>query len=170
MDFESVCSRLEPAINRLADGSASWNRGSDRDDLLQDLRLKLWEDIREGRYREKNDGYILQGLRFHARNLMRKEATYRRYSSVGRETFNDHYPTDSHDRGQTSGSDEIEARASFSLLMGRIKDDRARKVLTLLGQGLNLREIGDRLNLSHVRVYQIRKRLFGFLQGLGEEV
>jgi RNA polymerase sigma factor (sigma-70 family) len=156
MDFDGVYRRLHPAIERMASRSARPGVNVDRDDLLQEMRLKLWQNLEGGRYLEKSDGFILRGLHFHLLNVLRKESTYRKrvWSSPS---------IDSNALLDGDGPEEIEARTLCGQILERCGSDKARRVLEMISEGRTLREIGDCLRISHVRVHQIRKRMAGLM-------
>ncbi len=132
-----------------------------QDDLLQEALIHLWtmEIARSGQTRS----WYLQSCKYHLQHYL---AGGRSVDSAKRrdgrlELSADGEFENSFVEDFDSGSslfDAVSARDIISLLSPRL-DNQGRAVLKCLADGLRLREIGRRLNVSHTLVIRHRRKI-----------
>jgi RNA polymerase sigma factor (sigma-70 family) len=130
------------------------------DDLYQEMLYHLWEGCIRGEFEGKNDAYIRGGCYFHLKNYLRKTTEHVHLISLN-EPFDD--------EGNTlediipSQTAPFDVRVDDALFIQQMKDKeltrREKEVTELLAQGYTLRDIGKRLNISHVRVLKIKENI-----------
>lgn len=158
-NFEEMLKRLSPRLrgitHRLNGHFAFFND----DDLFQEALAHLWTAFTGGSLFGKTDSYILQGCYFYLKNYIRTASDKAAFTSLNE------FP----ENGDASleelvpdNSQNIERDVDEKLLRESAEenlDRRERAVLELSYNGLTVREIGERLNISHVMVVKIRSRL-----------
>jgi RNA polymerase sigma factor (sigma-70 family) len=163
-DFQSIYKNLSPRINYIAAKLAFiYSKRKpllSKEDLYQEMCLWLWEHYQHGVPPGINDAYIIQGCRFHIQNFIRK--TKEKCSAISLDqpvtpegqTLKDFLP----DPGPEFRN-EIEA----NLLTERIEKEnfstKERKIFFLLKKDYTTRQIGKKLNISHVMVIKYKKKI-----------
>jgi len=130
------------------------------DDLCQEAYIHLWLSFQNGKLDEKTDSYILQGCYYHLKNHIRMSID--KMNAVSLESPVDEDGTLLKDLLASQDTTIIDGMEEKILLDFIEKDglkDREKKVLDLSLAGLTTREIGAKLNISHVAVVKIRKRI-----------
>ncbi len=144
----------------------------DSEDLYQEVLLYLWQQNENGKLKDKNDSYILQGCYYHLKNHIRKsikseckQINYRYYPNIPEENqeANDnrqlnyqhltHHPLDEY-----LYYDEFNKKLSI----------KERTLLNLRMRGLSTREIGKELGVSHTMVSKMRKKMIEKYQSLNQ--
>ncbi len=139
------------------------------DDLFQEALIHLW--LREESCPGQSTGWYLQSCRFHLKNHLRcgRSVDSPRHFRV-RQELPEHgdAPIDSwHDSmGGTTILDQICARELCSMLSEWITPVE-RQILACLTDGLGMREIGQRLGVSHTFVIQHRRKIASLALKLG---
>lgn len=165
--FEDMARNLSPNLRRIAHRMNGHFTFFSDDDLYQEALTHLWLLFAKGQLGDKTESYILQGCYFHLKNYLRKTLDKAKIVSLsapsgeGEATLED----------TIAGNDvadysEIEAvLLSESDLLKRL-DERERKILDLSMEGMTVREIGERLGVSHVMVVKMRARIKEKCEGL----
>jgi RNA polymerase sigma factor (sigma-70 family) len=139
----------------MTDGLRRPPRFIDQEDMVQEALCHLWERWNRGELADKTESYILTSCRFHLQNYLRKV-------QEKMIPINLYAPIDS--RGTTL--EELIPDRSFSpeqmdakVLVEQIRGDgltkREKEVFELRLQGYTVRQVGERLGISHPRVIRL---------------
>jgi RNA polymerase sigma factor (sigma-70 family) len=162
MDFETLVKKLSPIIKRITYKLNGHFTSFNHDDLYQEALMRLWSDYNEGKLADKTDSYILQGCFFHLKNYIRQN--YNKAFMVSLEQG----PEDKEEGGLTEilslkGADSCFEEVHCNIVVEQIMNNgltpREKEVFMLALEGLTVREIGDRLDISHVRVVKLRANI-----------
>ena len=162
MDFETLVKKLSPTLKRIAYKLNGHFTSFNHDDLYQEALMRLWLDYNEGKLADKTDSYILQGCYFHLKNYIRKN--YDKVFMVSLEQEQG----DKEEAGlaeilSLKGADSCFEEVHCNIVVEQILNNgltpREKEVFILALEGLTVREIGDRLGVSHVRVVKLRANI-----------
>ncbi len=156
-NFENMIGKLSPTLRRITHRLNGHFTFFDEDDLYQEALEHLWLAFENGTLSDKTDSYVLQGCYFHLKNYIRK--TMDRIRPVSLDSAVD-------DDGTTIGDllayedRSIEDAAENAMLADLVKSrglsEREKTVLSLLSDGMTVREIGSSMGISHAMVVKIR--------------
>ncbi|MCX7918125.1 MAG: sigma-70 family RNA polymerase sigma factor [bacterium] len=160
MEFESLLKKYSRRIKHLAIKSAVPSSAIDKEDLYQEMVYHLWERWRKGELEDKTDAYIIGSCYFHLKNYLRRFKPTATIASlhdpIGEEEMllEELIP----DRKAL-----VEQRVDDVLFIRKLKEKeftrREKEVVELLAEGYTLREISQKLAISHVRVLKIKKNI-----------
>ncbi len=123
--------------------------------------MHLWVSFKEGRLDDKTDSYILQGCYFHLKNFLRK--TEEKVNLVSLDAKLDEEGMRFEENlcleNPESCFNRLEAKFLIDHLQNNGLTQREKEVLSLILEGLTVREIGKRLGISHVRVVKIKANI-----------
>lgn len=162
MEYLKLLKKLLPKIKGIAFKLNRYYRDFAYDDLCQEAIAHLWVNFKEGRLAEKTESYMLQGCYFHLRNYIRKFSEKNILLSLDALVNED---KDSTLEGLLVLNEERDVRDLLNdkFLVEVIENNgftiREKQVLRFYKDGLNTREIGGRLNLSHVRIVKIMQNI-----------
>ena len=151
-DFDGLCSRLSGDMKGIAHKLDIGLGYADEKDLFQEELSYLWESFSKGDLDEKTDSYILQGCYFHLKNYLRPRDKRTKYESLEK-------------AGPVLSFESVEGyclEKEISLTSTDILESlsgREHEVASLTSLGLTSREVGSRLNISHVMVVKIMKKV-----------
>ena len=158
--FEVMAKRISPTLRRITHKLNGHYTFFDDEDLYQEALMHLWVDFGEGSLQDKTDSYILQGCYYHLKNYIRKTQDNVTLLSLtapigedGR-TIEESLPSD-----ETSLFDYLDSKLQMEMAEQKYLTEREREVLTLLMDGMSMREVGSRLGISHVMVLKIRNKI-----------
>jgi RNA polymerase sigma factor (sigma-70 family) len=156
-NFEDMMRKLSPTLRRITHRLNGHFTFFDEDDLFQEALEHLWVAFENGTLSEKTDSYVLQGCYFHLKNYIRKTMDKIRLTSIN-------MPID--EDGSTiedtlvSRDNNAEEAADDMFLAETMKiaglSEREEKVLSLSLSGMTVREIGEKMGISHVMVVKIK--------------
>jgi len=140
-----------------------------QEDLFQEAWVYFWS--REQQYPGRAPAWYLQGVKFYLQNL---RASGRSLDAPKRRRAQAAFPDDPDRRDEwldTLECDEgflsaVTAHDIFSLLSDRLKAVD-RRILGELAQGLGVRDIAKRLNISHQSVMRRRERIAALAKQVG---
>ena len=144
----------------------------DSEDLYQEVLLYLWQQNENGKLKDKNDSYILQGSYYHLKNHIRKsiKSEYKQinhsyYQNITEENreYNDHRQLN-YQHSTYHSLDEYLYYDEFNTDLS-IKE---RALLGLRMRGLSNREIGKELGVSHTMVSKMRRKMIEKYQSLNQ--
>jgi RNA polymerase sigma factor (sigma-70 family) len=160
MEFETLLNKFSRRIKQLAAKSFIKSPAIDKDDLYQEMVYHLWERWRKGELEDKTDAYIVGSCYFHLKNYLRRFKHTTKIASL-------HDPI-----GEEGLSLEelipdqkalFEQRTDDVLFIQKMKEKeltrREKEVTELLSEEYTLREISRKLDISHVRVLNIKKNI-----------
>ena len=157
MEFEELREEYESQIKMLAYRLNSNLRCIGHEDLAQEALLCLWQQSESGKLEGKNHSYIMKGLYFHLKNYIRVMDDSRRLSYLeelkGGDGGEPQQLVDRHVHCDGDGKD-----LAYELFANTLTE-REREVLALSFEGHTTREAGKKLDISHVRVVKILKRV-----------
>ncbi|MBU0701773.1 sigma-70 family RNA polymerase sigma factor [bacterium] len=160
MEFAELAKRFSPYLKRLSMKIAIPSRVIEQDDLYQEMLYRLWEGWMRGEFEGKNDAYIRGGCYFHLKNYLRRHTEYANIISLNEPLNEDGTTLEDIIPDQTAPFD---VRVDDALFIQQMKAKeltrREQDVIELLAQGYTLRDIGKRLNISHVRVLKIKENI-----------
>lgn len=153
-NLENIIRRISPKIRGIVRKIEKNEPLFDRDDLYQEILLHLWVDFKDGKLDSKTDSYILQGCYFYIKNYVR----------VNRMKINTVSIEEMKGKDEWSISEKREEIVNFEFLIEQIEssdifNEREKKVLHMLLEGLTVREIGNELGVSHVMVLKIKRKI-----------
>lgn len=158
--FEEMLRKYSPTLRRITHKLNGHFTFFDEDDLFQEALEHLWLASQDGSLNDKTDSYVLQGCYFHLKNYIRKTMDRVRLTSIS-------LPID--EDGTTiedtlaANNNEIEDAADEALIAEALNSSglsaRETKVLSLLLSGMTVREVGERIGVSHVMVLKIKNSI-----------
>jgi RNA polymerase sigma factor (sigma-70 family) len=160
MNFESLVKKISPTLKRIAHKLNGHYTFFDDEDLYQEALMHLWVDFGEGSLKDKTDSYILQGCYYHLKNYIRKTQDNVPLISLttpmgedGR-TIEESLPSD-----ETNLFDNLDSKLQLEMAEEKYLTEREKEVLSLLMDGMSMREVGSKIGISHVMVLKIRNRI-----------
>ena len=160
MAFETLYHRIAPRLKKMAHYYNGHGRFIDGDDLYQEMCAYLWARYPNGAPEGINDAYVIKGCEFHVRNYLRKAKNPVEITSLnlpigdGGITIADLIP----DKGEPV-RDVINRRLVADAVRNSGLTLREQEVFSQLADGYTVREIGQRMGISHVMVLKIKKSL-----------
>lgn len=161
MTFEGVVKRVSPTLKKITRKLNGHHSFFDDDDLYQEALVHLWNTYTMGTIEDKTDSYILQGCYYFLKNYLRK--VHERVIVV---SLNDPVGEDNKMLEEilsfesTMPFDYIESKLHAEAVIKRsCLNVREKEILSLLMEGMTMREIGGRLGISHVMVVKIKNRI-----------
>ncbi len=160
MNFEAIYKKFSIPITRLAKKSGSCSKYIDEKDIAQEMFIHLWQECKNGKFQDKTDSYIIQSLWFCSRNYLRKKRDGGFFVSLddpvnGEETIlKDIIPDNS-----PPFTERLENKMFVRGMINNGLTKREKEVFSLCLEGYNLRGIGEKLGISHVRVFKIQKNI-----------
>lgn len=161
MTFEHIIRRISPTLKRITHRLNGHHSFFDDEDLYQEALIHLWLHYKEGSLSDKTDSYILQGCYFHLRNYLRKVQDKVPILSINTTGIGD-------DGTKLEDILAIDGMETFNCLESKIDveareekylTEREKKTLSLIMEGMSMREVGARLGISHVMVLKIRNKI-----------
>ncbi len=160
MEFEELVKKFSNKIKYLAAKSIIPSRSIDKEDLFQEMLYHLWERWRKGELEGKNDAYIMDSCYFHLKNYLRRWTEKAKVVSLNEPLGEEGVSLEELISAQTPLFDK---RVDDVLFIQQMKNKeltrREKEVTDLLLQGYTLREIGKKLDISHVRVLKIKENI-----------
>jgi len=158
MNFETLFKRISPRLKKLAVYHSRRNYFSvDAGDLYQEMSVYLWDNFKEEVPAVLNDAYIVKGCEFYILNYIRKQRKKAKIISLDMPldetgcTLKDFLP---------DSKEPLETYVDAHIVVEEIGNcnttEREKQVFALLLEGYNIREIGRKIGISHVRVVKIR--------------
>ena len=151
-EFNVLVSRLTPGIKGIVHKLHTRSPVMDGDDLTQSALVHLWELFSRGSAQDKTTSYLLQGCYHHLRNQLR----LRRHSSMGSGLEEEQDIQDPH-----SLEDQYQGEILLRSVYEAGLTAREGSVLSQLLDGLTVREIGARLDVSAAGAVLLFKERFG---------
>ncbi|MFH1859938.1 MAG: sigma-70 family RNA polymerase sigma factor [bacterium] len=161
MEFEELAKRFSPYIKYLALKSYIPSSAIDKEDLYQEMLASLWERWRKGELTDKTDGYIKGSCYFVLKNYLRKFREKAKLVSLQEPLGEDDVTLEELIPDQKSLL--LPERLDDAIFIQQMKEReltrREKEVAEFLSQSYTLREIGERLGISHVMVLKIKKEM-----------
>lgn len=173
MDFEQLRQKLSPTIKRIAYRLNGHYRSFSHDDLYQEAVIHLWSNFLKGKLSDKTDSYILQGCYFHLRNYIRKVNERSGIVSIDAALSGESGATMEDVLGEYWSCEDCREELHNKFLAQNIRNNgfspREKMLLEYCSLDLTTRDIGKRLEVSHVTVLKmmgrIRQKCFKHLDG-----
>ncbi len=163
MSFEELHQKLSPTIRRIAYRLNGHYRSFNHDDLYQEATVHLWSNFLKGKLSDKTDSYILQGCYFHLKNYIRKVNERFNIVSIDAVLSTDDSATMGDVLGEYWACDDCREELHNKFLAQSIRNNgfnsREKRLLEYFSQGLTTRDIGKRLDVSHVAVLKMMKKI-----------
>lgn len=160
MAFENLMTRISPTLKRITHRLNGHHAFFNDEDLFQEALIHLWVHYREGSLSDKTDSYILQGCYFHLKNYLRKVQEKAIVLSLSTGTGEDGVRIEEFLAADgTTAFDYLESRMEVEAREEKYLTDREKTILSLLFEGMSMREIGAKLGISHVMVLKIRNKI-----------
>lgn len=158
--FENYVKRLSPTLRRITYKLNGHFSFFDEDDLFQEALEHLWIAFQDGSLEDKTDSYILQGCYFHLKNHLRKTLDKIRPVSLNA-ILEEGDPSLKEFLGyeNKNASDEGDEETLMEEAKASGLTEREAEVLSLCLEGLTIREMGQRLGVSHVMIIKIRAKI-----------
>lgn len=173
MSFEGLAKRISPTLKRITHKLNGHYTFFNDEDLYQEAMMHLWVDFREGVLNDKTDSYVLQGCYYHLKNYIRKTQDNAVLLSLtdpigedGR-TIEESLPSD-----EANLFEYLDGKLQLEMAEEKYLTGREKEVLSLLMEGMSMREVGSKLGISHVMVLKIRNRIkgkYGKFAGIAHE-
>ena len=159
--FAGLVKKLSPTLKRITYKLNGHFSFFNDEDLFQEALLHLWLDFQAGKLDDKTDSYILQGCYFHLKNYLRKTQSKARVISLESFADEDNATLEEILSLDNRGScfDYLDNKMLVEDIQNNGLTEREREVLSFCLEGLTVREMGERLGISHVRVVKLRNRI-----------
>lgn len=160
MDFQTLYTRLSPALKKIAKGFNGRNLFIDADDLCQEMSIYLWNNYKDGVPAQINDAYIVNGCKLHICNYLRKNRPKATVLSLENpldengKTIKDNLCSQAESLHRC-----LDRKMTFAQILNNGFSRREKEVVLYLTKGFTLREIGIKLGISHVMVLKYKKRV-----------
>lgn len=166
--FEVMVNRVGPVLHRIAHRLNGHFTFIDEDDLYQEALMHLWRSLEKGVLDDKTDSYILQGCYFHLKNYLRVALDKARLVSLYKllDEEDEHTLEDILSVTDTKSFDNMDEALLKEKFESSGLNSREKEILSLLMDGLTMREVGERLGISHVMVIKIKNKIKEKCSGL----
>ena len=160
MSFENIVKRVTPSLRKTARHLNGHHCYFDDDDLYQEAVTHLWLKYKHGALEGKNYTYIMRGCYFHIKNYLRKARSKAKFVNLddrvnGTEiTFAEIIPDN-----KTPLDRSVESKLLIEKIRHNGLSKREKEVFNLSLCGHTVREIGKKLDISHVRVVKLRYKI-----------
>ena len=159
MEFRILLEKITPTLKAIARRHVLYGF-YDTEDLYQEMCLYLWTRFGEGVPIGVNESYIIKGCEFHILNFLRKGRKNVWVQSLDEpispdgSTLKDVIP---------DTREYVDAVADTHLTIDDMKASgltkREREVFSLLLKGYMVREIAEKIGISHVMVLKYKKKI-----------
>jgi RNA polymerase sigma factor (sigma-70 family) len=161
MGFEALVKKISPKLKGITYRLNGHFTFMSHDDLYQEALLHLWVDFQQGRLTDKTDSYILQGCFFHLKNYIRTVQDKVHVTSM--DILSEESGTDLADTLPAEDPalflETLDNRILAEIIRGNGLTPREEQLISLFCEGLTIRQIGERLGISHVAVVKFRDRI-----------
>lgn len=158
--FEDIVKKLSPTLRRITYKLNGHFSFFDDDDLYQEALAHLWILFRKDGLSDKTDSFILQGCFYHLKNYIRKTMNRAELISLNGNIGEDGVTLEEVFAVEDSRpQDNLETRLLEDEVLSNGLTERERKIVLLSLEGFTVREIGQKLGISHVRVVKLKKRI-----------
>ena len=160
MNIELLYRRITPELNRIAKKYRSYNSSLDEGDLFQEMCIHLLIRYKSGVPDHLNHSYVIKGCEFHLLNFLRKKK-----EKLNSQSLEDIQNSEGNRlNNQLSDTREsLNEMIAVKIVIERIKNElpsvREKKLFVFLLKGYTIREIGKKLEISHVMVHKIKKKM-----------
>lgn len=163
MCFEDLIKKLSPRLKRITYKMNGHFSFLNDEDLFQEALIHLWEDFKAGELDNKTDSYILQGCYFHLKNYLRKVNKKARLVSLDA-IVNEDEPSLGEmlfieDKTARDYFDDLNREILLEEFLNSELDWKERNVFLLHLEGLTTREIGRKIDASHVWVVKLMDKI-----------
>lgn len=160
MNFETLLKRISPRLKKIARNHNGHGFFIDEEDLYQEMCLYLWNNFKNGIPPGINDAYIVKGCEFHILNYLRREREKAIIVSLEEPLNEDGYTL----KNVLPDTEEpLEKILDKGLTIEDIKNNaitkKEKEVFSLILGGYTVREIGEKLDISHVMVIKYKQRI-----------
>ena len=163
MHFEELFKRLSPKLKGIVYKLKRQNLFLGEEDLFQEALFHLWKNDKSGLLQDKTDSYILQGCYFHLKNYIRSHtrkvslvSLYTENFEPGDENLVDTLPDAFNDSAYL---DSLSDKLLAETIQNNGLEPREKEILAFYARGFTIRQIGQRLGISHVRVLKLTRRI-----------
>ena len=158
--FETLMNRLSPTIRRISHRLNGHFTFFNDDDLCQEALTHLWVIFQKGTLSDKTDSYILQGCYFHLKNYIRTSMDKVSFTSFEQPIDEDGTMLEEVIASPAQSQEEqLEYKSLYEEAQKKGLTKREIDILNMSRDGLTVREIGRRLDISHVAVVKLRKKI-----------
>jgi RNA polymerase sigma factor (sigma-70 family) len=142
------------------------------EDLFQEALIRLFEDFKEGKLGDKTDSYILQGCYFHLKNYIRKTRDNAQMVSLSSFINEDGVELEEVLPADISSSQPylLQERVLIEDIENNGLTEREKKLVSLCMEGFTVRQIGEKLGVSHVMVVRLRNDIRNKCRRIKEEL
>lgn len=160
MDFETLLKKISPRLRRIARNHNGHGFFIDKEDLYQEMCIHLWSNFKDGVSVGMNDAYVARGCEFHILNYLRKVREKVRIVSLEK-PLNDNGGTlgDVLPDTKESLSNYIDRKITISDIKNNGITKKEKEVFSFILDGHTVREIGKKLDISHVMVVKYKQRI-----------
>lgn len=157
--YEEMVYKLSPTLHKITHRLNGRFTFFNEDDLYQEALIHLWISHQNGKLADKTDSYILQGCYFYLKNHIRTIVDKAPMASLNELIDNCDISLEDtlYDNRQDSVK-IIDERLVREYAEDKL-NDRENEIISMAAEGMTVREIGKKLNISHVMVIKIRAGL-----------
>ena len=163
MEFEKLIKRLSPKMKGIAYRLNHRFTFFNDEDLFQEALIHLWENFTAGKLADKTDSYILQGCYFYLQNYIRtvkdKFISFSLDIPVNEEKDNSAVCLPLKDEKSGEYFEHLNRKLLVEVIRNNGLTGREKDLLPFFAEGLTMREIGNRVGVSHVRVLKMRDEI-----------
>ncbi len=165
MQFETLLYKISPVLKRIAYRLNRRFTYYNHEDLYQEAVIHLWQGYRENKLSDKTDSYILQGCYFHLKNYMRKANVRNNQVSLEGAFCSGEEGTALEEKLAFKRNvyrediEKLDNKLLVEVIMNNGFTSREKEILKFYAEGLNTRQIGSNLGISHVMVVKLTHKL-----------
>lgn len=156
MEFNTLIKRINPKLKGIAFKLKGYVSFLSEEDFYQEAVSWLWSAHEAGKLEGKTDSYILQGAYFHLRNYIRMVRDKRCLTCLD-DICDDQEagPKETLLLADESSFDYFD-RLNDRMIVDAIRNNgltsREKLILDYYSKGMNFRQVGSRLGVSHVSI------------------
>lgn len=158
MDFKILLERITPALKAIARKNVLCGF-HDADDLYQQMVMYLWGRFKDGIPIGMNKAYVIKACEFYLLNFLRKgrRAPFHYSLDAPVRDTNMTLMDTLHDKRDTLS--ESESSINIDLIRDKSLTAKERRVLEMLLEGYTVREIADKMGISHVMIIKYKQKI-----------
>jgi RNA polymerase sigma factor (sigma-70 family) len=160
MDFQILFRKVSPVLKQIARSYKTKETSFDGDDLYQEMCIHLWNNFKDGVPAGVNEAFIVRGCEFHILNYLRKKREKAVLLSLEKPVSED---GDILKDILPDTKEPLDRYIDRKITIQDIKNNgiskREKEIFSFLLEGYTVREVGDRLGISHVAVIKSKQRI-----------